>query len=411
MSLQPTVAPIVRADTRSFPPTGQPLTIINEASAGQASYGGGGGGGGGSGPVGVFSTIVMGDSGGNVSIIDVTATQTLCLENGGTNAQEDIVLFTNSAVYGQPATGVTFLSPGNLGSLTLIQKDDGTANINALNYNLGTGNAFPSTLSIEADNVIMSSITASTISTSILTFPNSAAFVGTGVVMDTNLTINDVNNANQSDFMFVANQPEGLLGNSSTNAILINAPAGLGATLSLKAANNSTSMIIASDNTLALAPLELAASSVNISSLNVSSINGASPGGGGGGGLTVSTISVGGSAQTFYSSISTNSSAQISQPFDIAIGHYYNLKWDYSIAPTVTAGLNDYTTFNFGGGLTQGHHTAPLAFSSITQGQLNFVANGNITTYLQVETNTTTPCELNLGSAIDNIILTDFGSL
>ena len=428
MSLQPTVAPIVRADTRSFPPTGQPLTIVNEASAGQASYGGGGGGGGSNNPNPVVSTLTFSE-GDNMSgsitdgMIFISSILSILDLNVPSPQNNNYQFITNQLQSAFPAIVSQYQSTLNQFSLwgpSANQTDTGNLSISSdvLGRSLiyatnATGNLSSIAILADAINVPtginVSSITASTISTSILTFPNSAAFVGTGVVMDTNLTINDVNNANQSDFMFVANQPEGLLGNSSTNAILINAPAGLGATLSLKAANNSTSMIIASDNTLALAPLELVASSVNISSLNVSSINGASPGGGGG--LNVSTISVGGSAQTFYSSISTNSSAQISQPFDIAIGHYYNLKWDYSIAPTVTAGLNDYATFNFGGGLTQGHHTAPLAFSSITQGQLNFVANGNITTYLQVETNTTTPCELNLGSAIDNIILTDFGSL
>jgi hypothetical protein len=45
MSLIPSAAPIIRPDTRSIPPTNLPLSMINEASQGQNSYGSGGGGG------------------------------------------------------------------------------------------------------------------------------------------------------------------------------------------------------------------------------------------------------------------------------------------------------------------------------------------------------------------------------
>lgn len=106
-----------------------------------------------------------------------------------------------------------------------------------------------------------------------ITFPNSQIDTNSGIKFSTILQLNDTNSSNASDFFFVAGQAEPYLANVSTNVIQINAPSGVGAILSLEAANNSTSMIIAEDTTNTLRPLEVVAASLNTSSINVNALN------------------------------------------------------------------------------------------------------------------------------------------
>ena len=425
--------------TLSPPPTSGALSLVNNANASQSYYApAGGGGGGGSNPNPVVSTITFsqGSSGSELTdgMIFMNNTLNLLDLNSPTPQNNNFQFVTNVLTasvapiveqYQSTFNGTSLWGPNasltDTGNLALSADGLGRSLILATN---ATGNL--SSLAILADTIVVptgmniSSLTVSSInggnlavsaiSTSIATFPNSAAFPGTGIVMDTNLTINDINNANASDYMFISNQPEPTLANFSTNAFFINAPAGVGGVLSLKSCNNSTSMIMAADSTSALRPLEVVCASMNVSSINVSSINGAAPGGGGGSYPVVSTLKVGGGgAQTLYTGVSTNSAALISDNFDLQIGHYYNLKWDYAAIPTATAGLNDFSIFNISN-VPLAHHAAPLAYSSLTQGVLGFFATGNVTAALQVETNTTTECAINLNSAIDNIVLTDFGT-
>jgi len=247
---------------------------------------------------------------------------------GGTSistAFNYVICSTNGSVY-----------IGNTGVLA-SSYDISIGNNNTIGIDLT--NTFNDTITLYNQGIQIStgvlSLQASTTNVSSLTFPNGQTTAGSGINFDTIFSLNGTNSLNGNDFYFVANQPESSLGNFSTNNLQINAPAGVGAILSLEACNNSTSMIKAIDTTLALQPLEIVASAVNTSSINVSSINGAAyppssyP--------KISTLGLLPGSQTFFPNISTGAGVTITPTFDIVNSHYYSLIIDASFGGTIGA--------------------------------------------------------------------------
>jgi len=154
---------------------------------------------------------------------------------------------------------------------------------------------------------------------------------------------------------------------------------------------------------------------VSVSSLTVSSINGAQPGGTGSLYPKVSTIGVGGGGvQTVYTSISTNSIAQFTTPFDVEAGHNYQISWNYSLAPSATATYGQYASFYVGGPTVAPIRTinTDLSISTVNQGSIVFTGTGSGgQANLFCVTNTTTAATLDLGYTTTNIELVDLGPI
>jgi len=152
---------------------------------------------------------------------------------------------------------------------------------------------------------------------------------------------------------------------------------------------------------------------VTISALLVSSINNAAYPPASSAYPKVSTIGLGGGgSQTSYDSISTNSFAQFTTPFDVVQNHCYEVSWNYNLKPSSAAQFTDYATFATTG-LNAGTQAVvvPLAVSSLTQSRIFFIGQNTGQTYLACSTETSFPVELDLNYSTENVNLIDFGPI
>jgi len=252
-------------------------TNVNETTSFFAPASGGGGGGSNN-PNPAFSTITMANAGSYSNTMNPTQglinwNSTLVFNHIGNQGN----IYFAQGSRDTSDTSIIINSQNNAANLILGASDiiDGTFIASQYDKPLQLlAPTFVSSLNVSSINgAAPGGAVAPDIVVSSITFPNSQIDIKSGIKFSTILQVNDVNTSNGSDFFFVAGQAEQYLGNVSTNAIQINCPDGAGAILTLEAANNSTSMILAQDTTNALQPLEVVAASLNTSTINAASIN------------------------------------------------------------------------------------------------------------------------------------------
>lgn len=193
---------------------------------------------------------------------------------------------------------------------------------------------------------------------------------------------------------------------SAGDILTLNAPS-----LSVSAPNGVT--VSAAAGMIVNAPTTLngqtTAPQLGTSSITVSTINGSAYPPASSAYPKMSSIGLGGGGVQTQYFISTGAAAQFTTPFDVEAGHYYSLDVNFVLTAPGPA-FTDHAVLDVpGANVNTVQKVIPLYPSTQTQASIKFIGTNAGQTYGLFSTDFAGSTELNLNSAIDNVVLTDFG--